>query len=147
MTLLLSSLLGASVGDWRGLEDILIPLAVFAFIGTIIVSSMYFKHQKQRLWHDTARLALEKGQPVPTMPKDEDAPRHRHRGGDIRAGLILIATGVGLYLFFNSMSNKNGAGYIGAIPGLIGVALLLHGILMGQLAKDKDAGDPRPPLT
>jgi len=48
--------------------------------------------------------------------------------GDIRSGLILIAVGAGLYLFLSSVAGE-AIGYVGAIPGFIGMALFLFGVV------------------
>jgi hypothetical protein len=116
------------------ISALIIPIAAFVLCGVIAVCSMYFHHQRRRLWHETARLALEKGQPLPPRPFDlaratfqERTPSNSHRT-DIRSGLILVATGAGIYVFLGTFLGK-GFGYIGAIPGFIGVSLLLHGVL------------------
>jgi hypothetical protein len=93
------------------------------------LSGMYFHHRRQELWHQTARIALEKGQPLPTLPDDEPARSDRDdrrasdaRGParDFRTGLILVGTGIGLYFLV-------GLG-VAAIVGCIGLALLLYAL-------------------
>src|SRR4051812_31365459 len=118
MTSLLASVFPFSAIDVRGLEGIIIPSLAFVFASAIIISAMYFKHQRRRMWHDTARLALEKGQPLPAMPNDDG--RYRGRRSDVRSGLVLIAVGVGLFLMFGANPDRHGPGFVGAIPGLIG---------------------------
>jgi len=108
--------------------SVIIPLAALILGGVIVVSALYFHNRRRELWHQTARLALEKGQPLPILP-DDDTPRSADSGSaanDIRAGLVLIAVGVGLYLFLGNFISR-ALGYVGAIPGFIGVALLLFG--------------------
>lgn len=98
------------------------PVVIF-----IVFRSIQHRHQ---LWHDTARIALEKGQPLPPMPADvaPPPPTESKPSNDIRTGLILIATGAGLFLFLNALVGR-GLGLVGAIPGFIGVALLLFGLV------------------
>lgn len=114
--------------------------AFFGFLG------MYFHNRRTEQWHQTARLALEKGQPVPAPPpadlSDQKNPR-REASDDIRSGLILIAVGIGLYLFLSHFVSP-GLGAVGAIPGLIGLSLLLFGIL-GLTVGDKTRSDSTPP--
>ncbi len=116
-------------------------LAAGVFFGGL---GMYFHHRRQTMWHETARIALEKGQPVPPAP---DAPPwneearattaetirgHRIRGYLI-GGLINIAVGSGLYLALAQFSPATA--YFAAIPGFIGVALILAAaieVLMGR---------------
>jgi heme A synthase len=96
----------------------------------IIIGGLIIAHHRQKLWHDTARLALEKGQPLPAAPDLPAQPRPRadEPSRDLRAGLILLATGAGLFVFFDALLGRWMA-YVGAIPGFIGVALMLHAIL------------------
>lgn len=131
-TLTLAGLFGINPGEFITL---FIPLAGIALAGVITVSSLYFQHKRRELWHETARIALEKGQPLPAIPGDDadkhgplgtrgDRPRER---GDLRPGLILIGVGVGLFLFFQGIHGP--LAYVAAIPGFIGVALLLNGLI------------------
>ena len=93
-------------------------------IGLVLpIAAIYFYHRRQQLWHETARIALEKGQPLPMLP--ENVSTVKSPGNDIRSGLILIAVGAGLIVFFYYSWLR----YLGAIPGCIGVALLLYGVL------------------
>src|SRR5882672_8919863 len=76
---------------------IIIPLAGMLLGGIIAYNAMHFKAESRRQWHETARIALEKGQPLPRLPDDDepvpsDVPK-RSGNGDIRSGLILIAVG------------------------------------------------------
>ena len=114
-------------------------VAIIAVGGSLIVAGVVapiaiifgIKHseRRQQMWHETARLALEKGQPLPPLPEDlRPQDKKEERENDFRSGLIAIATGAGIYLFFVAMGLNN-LRYVGAIPGLIGVALLLHAIL------------------
>lgn len=133
--------------DFRNLIVIGIPLAGMILGGVISVSAMYFCHRRRELWHETARIALEKGQPLPPMPAElADSSRTGSDSGsgrgDVRAGLILIGVGGGLAIFFNYVGAPQVAG-IGAIPGLIGVALLLFAVF-STLFSRKGPGD-RPP--
>jgi purine-cytosine permease-like protein len=113
---------------------LLIVGIVFTAVVAIIFISFYFGNQRRQQWHETARIALEKGQPIPTQPAPKwadarDANRPGSGRNDIRAGLILIAVGCGLYFGFTT-GDLRGVPLIGAyVPGFIGVALLLNGII------------------
>lgn len=129
---------------------IVVPVVAIIFGCTIALAGMYFQHQKKRLLHDTARLALEKGQPLPTdllnqLSSEEVVEKPaapRKPSDDIRTGLILIAVGVGIYLFFEALSVEK-MRFAGAIPGLIGVALLIFGAVSAALARNKSDSAPR----
>lgn len=120
--LLLAEITGA---QWIAIVAILGGLLLTA---VIIVFGLKFTQRRQELWHETARIALEKGQPLPPLPRDMQHEKADHENNDIRTGLILIAVGAGLYLFFLSLFG-GWMKYIGTIPGFIGVALLLYGLL------------------
>ena len=134
-----------------------------AIIGLLIggitaVSAIYFHHRKNQMWHETARIALEKGQPVPPMPlRDEElalrpppgvtyAEWHKARLEEsrthaFRGGLILIGVGLGLHLMLGP------GNMIGAIPGLVGVALIINAILERFSARRDAKSEGRPPQT
>ncbi|HEY4300472.1 MAG TPA: DUF6249 domain-containing protein [Candidatus Didemnitutus sp.] len=114
---------------WVALVSVAGGFLVAIVVGTsAIVFGLKHSQRQQELWHETARLALEKGQPLPPMPEGmKPASKPEARSDDLRAGLILIGVGGGIYLFFTAM-NLYFLRFAGAIPGLIGVALLLYGI-------------------
>jgi hypothetical protein len=139
-----------SVGHLYGLIGLVGGLLVALTLPAI---AMYYHHRRQQLWHETARIALEKGQPMPPQPRDDDEAEHTpppgvaygdwiaakratERRHDTKGGLVLIAVGAGLYLMMGSGSVGR---FIGAIPGLIGVALLLYSFL------NKPSAGSRPP--
>jgi hypothetical protein len=114
------------------LVAILVPIAVLVCGAAIAISGMYFNHRRQALWHELARLAIEKGQPLPPQPQKEEKSlaekRRDETRDDFRTGLILVAAGVGLWLFLGTFIRRE-LGYVGAVPGFVGVALLIHGLL------------------
>jgi len=119
---------------------IIVPVSVFIVGGVIAVSAMHFQNQQKLAWHQTARVALEKGQPVPPMPggsaacdageneTDSLAKREQQQRNDLRAGLILIGVGGGLFLMLRALTG-GAVQYVGAIPGFIGVAMVVHALL------------------
>jgi hypothetical protein len=136
----LNPLFSALDGTWIAVIAIAggIVIAVVAIVGGLITAN-----RRQAMWHETARVALEKGQPMPKSPDDEAEEREEKNseGSDIRAGLILIAVGGGLYLFLSSIGGSK-IGYVGAIPGFIGVALLVFGLItLGYKRKDPPPSD------
>ena len=123
-------------------------IAIAAILGgltftiLLIFFGLKFVQRRQELWHETARVALEKGQPLPPLPRDMQPEKHSDENNDLRAGLVLIATGAGLYLFFAAFIPP--LRFIAAIPGFIGAALLLYG-LGKAFAGRKDQPADRPP--
>jgi len=94
------------------------------------------KRTKDKLRHETIQRALEKGQPLPPellegkpLPSEFFALFARKARDDRRGGLIAIAVGVGLFVFFGAMRAEGvpeGLQWLGLIPGLVGVALLIN---------------------
>lgn len=139
----LAGIFGFSVGEISG---IFIPIAALVLAGVVAVSGMYFHNRRREMWHETARIALEKGQPLPPFNHDdEDAEKHpkdREANHDIRGGMVLIAVGAGLWLMLGGISHN--LRYIGAIPGFIGVALLLYALLSAMFGKKTPPQDTPP---
>lgn len=79
------------------------PIAVTAIVfltAAIIVATVFlFLHRSKELRHQTIRLALERGLPLPPGLLDE-APRAKPPGSDLSKGIKLVFTGVGLSSFF-----------------------------------------------
>lgn len=102
--------------------------AVIAIIGMavsfglpvlLVALILYYKHRRLRITHETIARLAEKGLPVPAELL-EPPPRNQYSG--LRGGLVLIALGLGLAVFFLEMGVPWS---IGLIPGLMGVALLI----------------------
>ena len=121
---------------------IVIPVAGLIFAGAVAISAMYFKNRQRELWHETARVALERGQPLPPLPgADEEAGekppagvsfpawqearRLESRRNDLKGGLILIAVGVSLFVFLGASAGRVAGGVVGGV----GLALLVSVVL------------------
>lgn len=133
----------ASVDEYIPFFGMLIPITLFLVGLAITVASLYFKNQSRKMWHETARIALEKGQPIPAAPSDleeaappkaasaQTATHHSSGRCDFKAGLILLAVSAGLYFGFKDL---NGAfhsmpTFVIYVPGFIGVALLINALI------------------
>jgi len=92
------------------------------------------------MWHQTARIALEKGQPLPPMGENGELakpgePMPRWRGLMI-GGLINLGVGAGLYIALGAIPNTAfNVGLFGCIPFFIGVALLVGAIIEALAAR------------
>lgn len=129
----MSSLLPNLVADVSNLPWVAIIAVGGGILLTIvvIVGGLLIAHHRHKQLHETARLALEKGVPLPPAFAEEakpSEPAEQSRYADIRSGLILVAVGIGLYVFLGALVGR-ALGLVGAIPGLIGVALLLFGLV------------------
>ncbi len=103
------------------------PIAIVAII-------QMSKARNNEELQKTLRMSIEKGQPLPpefVESMQRTVPKAKNPMNDVRAGLILIAIAAGLLIW-----NYIDAGFVGdhmsgfaAVPGLIGVALLILGII------------------
>jgi hypothetical protein len=121
-------------------------LVIFGFVLAVVAIANIAKWQRDRLWHDTARMALEKGQPIPTLdhhPRAWRKYRRGYRGGRcFPRGLVTIAVGVALYFIA-----PEGLGRWWILPVLVGSAQFVIG-LISLLSPDRDEGpDDLPPAT
>lgn len=110
--------------------EVIVPIAVtgtvFGFSAVMIGIIAYTRHRNQRLRHETIRLAIEKGQPLPAEMLDPDVGRDPGFR-DFRRGLLLLAIGLGvaLFLFFAPPDGAPARTWaVGFIPGLMGLAYL-----------------------
>jgi len=97
-------------------------IIIFGFVLSMIFIIRIFRYWREKMWHETARVALEKGQPLP-----EHFPVHRGcwgRGLEFRRGFILFAACLGMYI-----SLPERARVFAVIPGFIGVAFVILGLL------------------
>lgn len=134
----------------NGMElAVLIAICGLIFGGLMGIAGMFFEHQRKKLAHDVARLALEKGQPVPPDFAGEEH-RRPHRPGselnhhDLRGGLVLIGVGAGVYLFLDAVADQKVA-LLATVPGFIGIALVVNWILVRLLTRKQTDNNPPPP--
>lgn len=130
------SLMGLSGGESMiGLAAVIIGCS----IPIIVVSlQLYFRHQRNKMLHETIRSMVDKGTPIPpelftnaTNGADSWPRRGPHR--DLRYGLLCLGVGIGILI----------TGYpSGWIVLLVGVAFVLASIL-----EKRDKGDRQPPKT
>jgi hypothetical protein len=106
------------------MEDSVAVVAIVAMLVglglpiVLVATVLFYKHRKLRISHDTITRLAEKGLPIP--PELMEPPRRGSAG--LRGGLVLVALGIALSVFFAGW----GPGWsIGLIPGLMGVALLI----------------------
>lgn len=118
-------------------------LIVFAFILCLVLIGRYFRFRREKMWHETTRLALEKGQPLPA--NWSEAHSRCGRGGaswDIRRGLVLIAVGAALAIALHPHERL-----WAAVPGFIGIAFLLFGLFAsgrsGSSGSNRDLPDKK----
>jgi hypothetical protein len=125
------SALPTPIASMEGVLGVSIPLATivmpFFFVLGVLAIVFVNKYKTRKLKHETIRLMVEKGQPIPSELLTGDRDPFAKKHDDRKTGLILIAVGIGLYFFFANFSGMDkGLAWVALIPGLIGLALLLN---------------------
>jgi hypothetical protein len=120
--------------DWNGATGILAVIMVFGMPVFIVAIIFFFVSRANADRQKTLRMAIEKSDSLSpevmnalqSMQKKPKTPMN-----DVRAGLILIAVAAGLIIWRYLDHGEIGGGLAGiaAVPGMIGVALLILGII------------------
>jgi len=122
-----------------GLVGVFIPIVaivgVFTFLSVAAHARFKYRADERSRLYDTARAAVEKGQPLPpevikAMAETSVPDRMRRTAfSDLRTGVVLTAIGLGTAIFgyVGSRYDPDTAMLmaIAAIPGLIGAALII----------------------
>lgn len=115
----------------------IIPIVAIVFgcsvpIG-IVAIVFYFRHKGRAEVQKTLRAAIERGTDLPPefLENLKNMQLRKTPANDIRSGLILIAIALGLVALdlANHSFILGGLSGVAAIPGFIGIALLILGII------------------
>ncbi|MDB5457892.1 MAG: hypothetical protein JWP92_3477 [Caulobacter sp.] len=116
----------------------------FLMVIAIVVIPAYLKSRERREVQATIRAAIEKGQPLPPEVIEafgrEVKPAVSSATRDLRNGVIWLAVGVGIMIFGSLLSiNEHDDVYpalaVGAVPAVVGIALLVLARLNPNKAK------------
>jgi hypothetical protein len=107
---------------------ILVTVSMFAMIVACVALGVSQKLKRTRLLHETLRLMIEKGQPIPPELLHSPDGLRRPRN-DLRNGLVFVSIGLGLGVVLMEQGRE---WPIALIPLLIGVALLVTRKLEGK---------------
>jgi hypothetical protein len=109
---------------WRTrlhIEEVLVPIAFFGAVITIVAMILGQRVRQTKLLHETIRAMIEKGQPIP--PELLQPPVRRRPKSDLRRGLVFAGIGIGLTVWLALDGGTKWA--LGLIPLLMGAAFLI----------------------
>lgn len=98
-------------------------LVLFILPVAIVMAVLEFSWRKTRLAHETMLKLAEQGMAI---PPELIAPPTKSPASDLKVGIVLVAAGIGIGLFFLEI---NGPKSIGGIPMLIGVGYIIAWIV------------------
>lgn len=117
------------------MEDVLIPLAPFIMVIAIVLTVFYFNSKNKRAILEVVREASRNGQTLDADTiKALGMPEKKREGGDLKAGLILIAIAAALLVLgyaIGSVEDETAMPIMAAVaafPGFIGIVLVLFGL-------------------
>jgi hypothetical protein len=122
---------------------LLIPIiAIVLGLGTGMLS-IFLNYRKRKdmfaLYHQERMAAIEKGIELPPLPTDffhDDGPSRRSSHGTLLGGLVLVFTGLALYLALHFTVSRTDAGgdvaLYALIPAGIGAACLVYYFTVGR---------------
>ena len=115
---------------------VIVPVAMFAMIIGCVWLGVSRRNQRAQMHHETLRLLIEKGQPIPPELL-QGADGFRRPRNDLRNGLVLISVGLGLGTLL--VTQGDGDWPVALIPLLMGVAFLIA----GKIESKKDASQSK----
>ena len=120
--------------------EILIPISFFAMIAALVIVPRYFRSIERQKMADTLRVAIDKGQPLPTEVIEAMSSNVRSPGlppspqRDLRTGVIWVAVALGMIVIglvagFEDPDATYWFIGLAALPGFIGLAFVTLGLL------------------
>lgn len=126
------------IDSLSGIVALVSVLLVFVTPVVIVIAVLIHKARRTQRIHETVIALAEKGVPI---PPDLFVDRRADQTTALHKGIVLIAVGVGLIVFFLSMSDRWPAPWgVGAIPLLIGVGYLIVWWIEGRKNPRGNAG-------
>ena len=111
------------------MDDILVPIFLFAAIVAIIWLFSHYNYKKRLTAHDTLRLAVEKGQEVSPELVERMSYLNDPVKSDLRRGVLLIAFGIafmvlGAIIPHDEPEAVRGILGVSSFPVILGLAYL-----------------------
>ena len=106
------------------LVAIFIPISMFIVCFFIVFFVLYFRHKEREAKYRVIEKALEHGQTLPEGIFEEK--KIKRQWSAIRTGIILLTLGIGIFITFLLIDEKE-TSFLGIIPIFLGLGFLLIG--------------------
>ena len=127
-----------SQSAWSAVGNTVQWLAFLALPLGIVALVLVFRHRRQKLVHETMRLMIEKGLPVPPELINPPPPAKPPKS-DLRRGLIWLGLGLGLLAGMRITFDGEGPWALALIPAFVGAAYLICWIV--GVMRERQSGD------
>ena len=110
----------------EGMVAIIAMMAVILVFGTpviIVIAILMHRARRTQRIHETVLRLAEKGLPIPPDLFVDKPPEDMR--SSLHKGVVLIAVGLGLTIFFLTLPERNVPWGVGMIPLLIGVGYMI----------------------
>ncbi|MAP48647.1 MAG: hypothetical protein CMH90_04110 [Oceanicaulis sp.] len=125
------------------MEEVLIPLGLFTMVVAIVALNVIGSASRRKAVLETVREAVRSGQQLSPETIKALGVQEKPKGGDLKAGAILIAIAAALIVLGVAIGTVEGDNQVvtimvavSAFPGFIGVVLMLFGLFSRK--KDQD---------
>lgn len=120
--------------------EVLVVLIIFGSIAAVLIAPRYFKSVERQKMAEALRVAIEKGQPLPTEVIDAMSSNVRKPvlppspQRDLRTGIIWLGVGVGFVALGAALSFEDPDALmpllgVGSFPIFIGLAFVALGLI------------------
>ena len=121
--------------------SLMIASGAFALFGFLAVASWADARRREReafyqteILKKLAESAGPGGSSALELFREQERAAGRRRREAMRlAGLIVFASGIGIWVFLMNVAREENVYFVGVIPMLVGAALLLYGYILGPL--------------
>jgi hypothetical protein len=119
---------------------ILVPLSPFLLVAALVLVPAYLRSRERQKLQETLRMAIEKGQPLPTEIVEAMSTNVRtlrappSPGRDLRIGIIWLGVAIGLAAFGVALGFEEPDAVFPLVacacfPGFIGLAFIVLGLI------------------
>lgn len=112
---------------------IIVGVTALAIGATIAIVAIIVGYNKIKMDHEARMKAIEKGTNVPIITNKTKTPYQT-----LKVALVWAAVGLGIFVYFVFFAKESDAAFLGIIPFLVGVALLISWMVERKGFREKE---------